>query len=290
MSTTTTSSPSKTHYTILGVSNDASPATIRKAYLKQSLQHHPDKNPSDPEGAKAKFVEIGHAYEVLSDPSQRDLYDAELRRGGGRPNGGPSSYASPGSSQTTHPSQQQSQYSYQFHSSTKSYESYRQAFDVHMANLSPAELEMLKGAATLLGSLVGSFAAKQLGGKNTLARELLETAGGLAGSVAGRSVVEVIKEESVDRLEWEEEKRRAVERGEDVPVRRRTTRRGAARGGSASDGGGGLGDWNHVVGGLFQKNENGNMDWKKTASNASNLFDAVSKATKAANAGNTGHR
>ncbi|KAG7796328.1 hypothetical protein KL929_003519 [Ogataea haglerorum] len=60
-------------YDILGVSPDATDAQLKKAYRLGALKHHPDKNPS-PEAAE-KFKEISAAYEILSDPEKRDLYD-----------------------------------------------------------------------------------------------------------------------------------------------------------------------------------------------------------------------
>ena len=63
------------HYTTLGVTRDASPAAIRKAYRALALKWHPDKNPDRRAEAEAKFVEISAAYEVLSDDRKRDAYD-----------------------------------------------------------------------------------------------------------------------------------------------------------------------------------------------------------------------
>ncbi|KDE08015.1 hypothetical protein MVLG_01717 [Microbotryum lychnidis-dioicae p1A1 Lamole] len=60
-------------YKILGLSKTASEKEIKKAYRRLSKQYHPDKNPE--ESAKAKFLEIGHAYEALSDPEKRKIYD-----------------------------------------------------------------------------------------------------------------------------------------------------------------------------------------------------------------------
>ncbi|KAI8137203.1 DnaJ domain-containing protein, partial [Fennellomyces sp. T-0311] len=65
----------KDYYAILGVSKDADEDTIKKAYRKQALKWHPDRNKDKPEEAKQKFQEVGEAFEVLSDKQKRTIYD-----------------------------------------------------------------------------------------------------------------------------------------------------------------------------------------------------------------------
>ncbi|KAH7884675.1 hypothetical protein F5I97DRAFT_1486033 [Phlebopus sp. FC_14] len=63
-------------YELLGVPPSASEGDIKKAYKKKAKEHHPDKNPNDPNAAE-KFQEMAAAYEILSDPLSRETYDRE---------------------------------------------------------------------------------------------------------------------------------------------------------------------------------------------------------------------
>ncbi|GAB2612239.1 DnaJ C-terminal domain-containing protein [Pseudactinotalea suaedae] len=74
----------KDFYASLGVPKDADAAAIKKAYRKLARTHHPDQNAGDPQ-AETRFKEIGEAYAVLSDPEQRQQYDALRAMAGGGP-------------------------------------------------------------------------------------------------------------------------------------------------------------------------------------------------------------
>ncbi|PFH53100.1 hypothetical protein AMATHDRAFT_79253 [Amanita thiersii Skay4041] len=61
-------------YDLLGIGPNATEADIKKAYRKKAKEHHPDKNINDPD-ASQKFQEMLAAYEILSDPQSREVYD-----------------------------------------------------------------------------------------------------------------------------------------------------------------------------------------------------------------------
>jgi DnaJ family protein B protein 4 len=64
------------YYNVLKLSKGASEDDLKKAYRKLAMKWHPDKNPTNKKAAEAKFKEVAEAYEVLSDPQKRSLYDS----------------------------------------------------------------------------------------------------------------------------------------------------------------------------------------------------------------------
>ncbi len=62
------------YYQTLGVSRDASEEDIRKAYRKLARKHHPDLNPGD-KAAEERFKKVQEAYDILSDPKKKTMYD-----------------------------------------------------------------------------------------------------------------------------------------------------------------------------------------------------------------------
>jgi molecular chaperone DnaJ len=67
-------SEKRDYYEVLSVGRGASPDEVRKAYKREALKHHPDRNPGDA-AAEAKFKACNEAYQVLSDDEKRRIYD-----------------------------------------------------------------------------------------------------------------------------------------------------------------------------------------------------------------------
>jgi molecular chaperone DnaJ len=78
-------------YQVLGVGRNASDEELKTAFRRLAREHHPDRNPNDPD-AQRRFTEINGAYQVLSDKDRRQRF--EQRYGAGTP--GPSSRSGSG--------------------------------------------------------------------------------------------------------------------------------------------------------------------------------------------------
>lgn len=90
----------KDFYSLLNVSRTATADEIKKSYRKLAMQYHPDKNPGDKK-AEEKFKEFSEAYEVLSDPKKREMYDqfghaGTQGSGGGNPFSGAGGFGGAG--------------------------------------------------------------------------------------------------------------------------------------------------------------------------------------------------
>lgn len=86
-------STKRDYYDVLGINRSADEKTIKKAYRKLAKKYHPDTNAGNAE-AEERFKEVTEAYNILSDPEKKKLYDqwghAAFENGAaGGPNGGP---------------------------------------------------------------------------------------------------------------------------------------------------------------------------------------------------------
>ncbi|MDR0534855.1 MAG: molecular chaperone DnaJ [Puniceicoccales bacterium] len=83
------------YYQLLEIAKNASAEEIKKAYRKQAMKWHPDRNQGNKE-AEEKFKKVSHAYEVLSDPQKRAVYDQHGPAAFEGPNAGPGASAAGG--------------------------------------------------------------------------------------------------------------------------------------------------------------------------------------------------
>jgi len=93
------------YYEVLGLKVDAEQIEIKKAYRRQALKWHPDKNPQNKEESEKMFKKIAEAYEVLSDEDKRKLYDVHGESGvkNGATNASTSSYGCSSHHSAFHP-------------------------------------------------------------------------------------------------------------------------------------------------------------------------------------------
>src|SRR5882724_10125800 len=91
--------PKHDYYETLSVPRNATADEIRKSYRKLARKHHPDLNPGD-KSAEDRFKNVQEAYDILSDPKKRQMYDQfGFYSESGFPGAGPSG----GASQSSHP-------------------------------------------------------------------------------------------------------------------------------------------------------------------------------------------
>jgi len=209
----------KNYYEILGVDKaTADTNAIRKAYLKLSLKYHPDKNPPHlKKEAEAKFVDIGEAYEILSNPQKRRQYDRYYHT----------------TTKNNYSKNQTSSFDTDNNNTSRrrnAAEYYKQSFDATVASMSEEELAAAVGTAAVVGSLVGSIVGSRLlAGKKSKgtssSSSLLGQVGSLAGSIVASemaaSSVRALHQQSVERLAYREECQRAMERGEPLPPKQK---------------------------------------------------------------------
>jgi|GEM_PF-5308174 len=78
--------PATTYYELLEVPHDADASVVRKSFMRLAREWHPDKAPEgERDHYEGRFSRITEAYEVLSDPTQRDRYDRERQYRARRP-------------------------------------------------------------------------------------------------------------------------------------------------------------------------------------------------------------
>jgi curved DNA-binding protein CbpA len=207
----------ETYYDILNVTNTADSKTIRQGYLKQAIKYHPDKNPNQPEESKNRFIQIGHAYEILSDSTKRSQYDYNLKWGNNNTNSNNDDYYYNNSNTSNN-----NNYDYNYDDNTtmdpeQIFTKYRTTFDRHVANMSESEINAVVGLASVVGGIIGSVVGSHLANNATTSNSarscnptgssvLLSTFGSMAGSFisshAAAETIRTIHQQSVERVAY----------------------------------------------------------------------------------------
>ncbi|KAL1357246.1 hypothetical protein HN51_009194 [Arachis hypogaea] len=185
------------YYNILKVNRNASDEDLKKAYKRLAMIWHPDKNPLNKSEAEAKFKRISEAYDVLSDPQKRqiyDLYGEEALKSGQFPPPPPSSSSSSSSyyssSSSSRPYQNGSAHHHQRQNPGTSSSSFR--FNPRDADDIYAEIFGSEGGD------VGSSGARGGGGARRDA--FFKTSNGFAGAARKAAAVENVLPCSLEEL------------------------------------------------------------------------------------------
>ena len=193
------------YYDILNVPRNADQNGIRKAYLRASLACHPDKNPGNEADAKAKFIEIGEAYNVLKDPATRASYDRELAAGRYRERRRRRNTTTNTNSTTADAETE------------KEFQNFMDMFDSTVAGMSPEDVNMAMGAAAVVGSVIGSILGARAGKGNSFLASAASMVGSAMASQAAATLVKTVHEDSTQRALEKEDRDAAIARGENVP-------------------------------------------------------------------------
>ena len=172
-----TSRQQRDFYDALEVSRGASTQEIKKAYRRLAMRWHPDKNPGNQAEAERRFMDIGHAYEVLSDPDKRREYD---RWGGGFGSSGSGGAGGTGS------------HGYSFHHSDP-FDVFRTIFGDEITHAMEAGSRRSRsrggaGAIDLEGMVAGAMSTGMEGLMAGMLGQVGRSFGGVIGEAVGRGL------------------------------------------------------------------------------------------------------
>ena len=176
-----TSAFTPTYYDVLGIPRTAD---------------HPDKNPGNEEESKAKFIDVGEAYNTLKDATSRAKYDREIATGAYRARRSTSKDCV---------------------QMNREFDNFMDMFDSTMAGMSEQELNMAMGAAAFVGSVVGSIIGSRAAKGNSFLSPAACMVGSAMASQAASTLVKSLHEDSTQRVIEKDERDAAIARGESVP-------------------------------------------------------------------------